>query len=194
VQAIQLKGETGVGIYQLATPEARMSKKVALAAVELFGPNLRYADPVLQDDKEVVMKAISWKGDSCNSHFAPGSCLKFASERLKDDKQVVRTAVWLEGTNLQYASDALAADLRMKHDSLCNMKLLEFAPEEWKNNKVVVSAAIKLRASNLMYASDEMKNTQAIVEAAVQQDPNSIKFASIEMQDAFRVKDSCLGA
>jgi hypothetical protein len=183
IQAIKYKSDMGVGIYQTATDEVRKNKKVAMAAVEMFGPNLRYADSTLQNDRELVMKALSWKG---KDSYAPGCCLKYASEDLKNDRRVVQVAIALEGTNLQYASEDIRNDPRMKHEALGNMKDLRHAPEDWRDNKVVVLAAVQIRGSNLQYASDEMKNTKAIVEAAILQDPSSIKFASEEMQAAFR--------
>jgi hypothetical protein len=183
IQAIKYKSDMGVGIYQTATDEVRTSRKVALAAVEIFGPNLRYADPALQNDREIVMKALSWKG---KKDYAPGSCLKYASEELKNDRRVVGVAIALDGTNLQYASEDIRNDPRVKHEALGNMRDLSHAPEDWRDNKVVVLAAVQLNGSNLQYASDEMKNTKAIVEAAIQQEPTSIKFASQEMQAEFR--------
>lgn len=194
VEAIKFACAKGVGIYQLATSEAKQSKKIALEAVEMFGPNLQFADLSLRDDRDVVMKAIAWKGDNCSVPVAPGSCIKYASDRLKDDKDIVAAAIARDGSNLQYASDLLASNPRVKHDALCNMRNLNFAPDDWKDNKVVVSAAVKLCGANLMYASDEMKNTEAVVEVAFQQDPSSIKFASEEMQKKFSQDDALQGA
>ncbi len=71
-------------------------------AIELenFFPSLKYADPALQDDKELVLAAVkNW-----------GKALEFASVQLRSDREVVLEAVRRCPEMLQFAENGLCAD------------------------------------------------------------------------------------
>ena len=86
----------------LATPERfHDSKRFVLAAVQfvILGNT---ASPRLCDDREVVLRAVQFRGTN----------LMYASARLQDDREIVLAALRMStyGTAINYASDRLQRD------------------------------------------------------------------------------------
>ena len=133
-------------------------KNDEILSVKFSRPVLEYANPELQNDKEVVERAVMFDGYA----------LKFASAGLQADKDVVSSAVKSFGGALEYAS----ADLKN------NKQVALFAANDpWaetfqhvsvalRNDKEVVMVAVASNGTALEYASEALKNDKEVVSAA----------------------------
>ena len=120
----------------------------------------KYIPPELENDKEVVLKAVKQNGEA----------LSEASLDLIDDKEVVLAAVKQNGKALQHAPIYLRNDKDVVLASVTqNGKALRYA-FGMKKDRDVVLAAVKQNGKALIYASDELKKDKQLQLEAVKQD------------------------
>jgi len=129
---------------------------------------LRYLDSVWQDNREIVMAAVS-----CNAH-----ALYYASDKLKDDEDFITAAVMENGSALNYASENLKDQKEVVLAALSNDgSALKFASSNLKDDREVVMAAVSDYGDSLEFASDNFKNDEDIVKIAVSHYGLALKFA-----------------
>ncbi len=133
---LKAKIEHNKGIPELiAETEAKDAEKAVCA--------LKYAGAKSQDNKEVVLRAVT-----LNAYD-----LRYASERLRDDRDVVLAAVQQDGFALEYASYRLCDDEDVVLAAACsNMAALVYASEELKSDDVRIRKLIKKRRKEIRRA------------------------------------------
>ena len=142
-----------------AFPYQNNVKKYVLAAVKYNGRLLRYAGPLMREDREVVMQAV--KQD--------GWALASAAEAFKSDRTVVLEAVKQNGLALKESSDDLKADRPIVLAAVNqNGNALEYASKELRKDKEIVVAAIKQTGDALQYADELYKNDREVGLLALQ--------------------------
>jgi hypothetical protein len=189
-----------------------------LEDVKQNGDALEFASKELQNDKEVVLKAVKQNGDA----FRPA--LEFASEELKNNKEVVLEAVKRNGLALEFASKELQNDKEIRFEAAKKRRedfiffakeylieketvleavkrnglVLEFASEELQNNKEIVLEAVKRNGDALRYASKKLRNNKEVVFLSVQstfeikKDEDHNSFQSELIQSLLRDKKNFL--
>ena len=129
-------------------------RDVAFAAVKktvgfgTLGGNLEYAPKELQNDKELVLAAVTTNG----------LALAHASNVLKSDREVVLAAVKNYSQALHFASPELKNDREVVLAAVSkNGKALEYASDHMKNDSEVVLAAVQENNYALLYTSKELR-------------------------------------
>ena len=118
---------------------------------------LHYASNEVNNDKEVIMRAVS-----VSTKCYP-IAIQFASKDLRNDKDVAIAACTQDGRALSFISDSL------------------------KNDQEVVLTAVNQRGVVLQFASDELKSNMDVCLAAVTQDPKAMVWVNDAFQpDAIR--------
>ena len=178
-------------------------------AVCVYGSNLRYADPVLQADREVVIAALTGLHPTDPRHRAiqdnPGGhiigdlfhsqrldcqltgrhhALEYASKSLCADRDVVQLAVSIDGYSLKSASMALKNDRQIASTAIRGNSLaFQYAGTQLKSDPDFALEAVARSGFNLQYVSDELKNMKDIVIAAVKDRADSIEYAGEKARD-----------
>jgi DNA-binding MurR/RpiR family transcriptional regulator len=154
-------------------------KDVVLTAIrhypyELYdGGVLKYASHELQDDRNIVLKAVQ----------VDGTALEWASSRLQADKGVVLAAILHTKEALRMASKAMREDEEVIMIAVQQHgDVLKYASTGIQNNKGVVLAAVSQCGYALEWASPVMKNDREVVMTAVQQCGYALEWASTAMQ------------
>ena len=99
------------------------NKLVMLEAVKQNGLSLKFANHILQKDRQVVMAAVKYDG------FA----FKYADDSIRKDEEVVLAAVKQNGDALIYA------DNRLKNDQKFVLMAANINPYSFKNIKIKFS-------------------------------------------------------
>jgi hypothetical protein len=171
----------------------KSNRSVVLDIVSQNGMLLQYAALELQNDKELVLAAVSnsqylnyafkkWKDDYdvvCASIKYSGDTLQYASERLKDDLEIVKLAIKHKKVNLKYGSTRLRNNVEIYSDILD----LQYCLEEIRRNKKLVLLAIRRNGMQLQYCSKELQNDEDVVFTAVSQHRQALQFASEEIRN-----------
>ena len=178
-------------IYSSLCTNLKMDADLAIVAVTQNNASLRHVskivfsdrsfmliaiekDPLLleqhsefNDDREVVMKAVSTSGDT----------LRYASKRLKGDKEVVAKA---SPHALQYASEELQNDKKLMLKAISGFPYILKACKETRlgEDRDFVLAAVKVRGTALHGASEALQDDDEVVRAAMQQDASAFRDAS----------------
>ncbi|PHS36916.1 MAG: hypothetical protein COB07_11880 [Sulfurovum sp.] len=147
--------------------ENKNNEKLVYAAVQKYGFPLQYASKELQDNKRIVLEAVS----RCSGAYREfDNALRYASERLKDDKEVVLKAIIAEPISLEYASKRLQDDKEVVLEALLMKDImehgcfymyylpaLEFASQKLQDDDdEVVAAAISIVPESLEFASKRL--------------------------------------
>jgi hypothetical protein len=144
--------------------------------------NLKDASKKLQDDEEVVMKAVQKCGNE----------LKYASERLQDSEEIVKIAVKQCGYALASASERLQDNEEIVKIAVKrNGNALSSASKRLKDNEEIVMIAIEnykqdryyTRCNILNYTSDRLKNNIKIIMLAIEKDIRLFKYVTDELKD-----------
>ena len=107
---------------------------------------LFYAADECKEDREIVMAAVSAKGN--------GRALRYTS-RLRSDHEVVLAAVKQDGDALQFASRELKDDEAVAMVEVCQHPwALQYTSERARGLKKVVLAAVKREGNALRCAAD----------------------------------------
>ena len=106
------------------------------------------------------------------------------NENFSNDREIVKFAVNQSGTNLQFASIELCADIEIVKIAVSEYgNSLEYASTELRDNKEIVSIAVSQNGYSLRFASMDLCNDREIVTIAVLNNSNSLIFASDNLRD-----------
>ncbi len=144
--------------------------EVASLAVEMSGVFLYYLSPQQQNNKTLVLKAVS----NC------GEALEYASDELKRDKDVVRAAITQDQNSIQYASSEVFGDGELM---AIGAEHFEKATKDLKENKETVLAVVSKSGRALRHASNGLRDDKDVVLAAVSKDNRSLEYASERLRD-----------
>ncbi|MFA5103647.1 MAG: DUF4116 domain-containing protein [Candidatus Margulisiibacteriota bacterium] len=169
-----------------APPEIQNNKAVVLAAVSQDGTALQYASsgPTgLQNDREVVLAAVSQNG------LALGA----AYETLKNDKAVVIAAVTQNGQALVVASPELQQDREVVLAAVSQdgnaLRFVAYGPTGFQNDKGVVLAAVRQNPNAIHFASTALQNDPDVIAAAAgfSTEPAQVDISSITDPEAKQI-------
>mmetsp|Transcript_47709 Transcript_47709/g.102200 ORF Transcript_47709/g.102200 Transcript_47709/m.102200 type:complete len:469 (+) Transcript_47709:446-1852(+) len=123
----------------------RADREVVLSAVKFCGDTLLLSP--LKKDREVVLAAVNTLGDS----------LRYADQEWMGDKEVILTAVKQDGLALRYATAALQDDEEVVRAAVKqNGRALRWVADRWKKDLDTVMMALKSSNAALAYvATDE---------------------------------------
>ena len=163
------------------TEEERAEKRIAMKAMENWGPSLKYADKALRNDKEVVLAAVKQMG----------SALAYAEWKMRDDKEIVLAAIEEEGClahiPFSYASKRLRADPEVVMKAIkADGRSLKYADESFRQDKATVIEALKSRTEALEVVSEELKKDYDVILTAVKYGAHSSKYFDEMMTDIDR--------
>lgn len=136
-------------VLRYADPSLTRDKDVVLEAVKQDGRFLKYADASLTRDKEVVLEAVKQNGWA----------LQFADAFLKRDKEVVLEAMKQCGWTLEYADASLHRDKEIITVSL-----------KWMVNEQTEHVYYFLKHSNIAGALDVCKSDEELMTMLVYAD------------------------
>jgi hypothetical protein len=140
-----------------------------LDSIKKHGCNLQFVTKSMQDDKEVVLMAVS----DC-SH-----ALEFASNRLRADEEVVWEAVRTDGIGLCFASLSLRNNRRLVLVAVSSYGLaLQYASPLLCADKEVVNAAVLSDGGALEFAAVHLQDDIDIVLSAVSNSGRALQFVS----------------
>jgi hypothetical protein len=176
-----------------ASAEDKNNEELVFSHVQKHGFILEFASKELQDNKKIVLEAVS----RCSgAYHCFDNALKFASKRLQDDKEVVLRAVIADPISLEYASERLKDDKEVVLKAILMKEMrehgcfymdyspaLEFASKRLQDDEEVVSTAIKIEPHSLEYASKRLQNNSDIVLPAIEKDAYTLKYASLKFRD-----------
>ena len=109
------------------------------------------------DDEDIDLKNAT-RDEVLTAVFVRGSALKHADDALKADREVVLVAVSNDGSALEWADDTLKADREIVLAAVSNDgKALQFAFDTLKADSEIVLAAVSSNVSVLEYAEDAQK-------------------------------------
>ena len=178
-----LKEGIGANVMEFFSPELRSNKDFVFKAIDICndGTPLAYASESLQDDMEVVFRAIA----APVTRGGPISLLKYASEKLRANRYIVLAAVRTWGENLEFASDDLRNDKDVAIAAVQSTKeAYKYLSEELRDDEVIAFTAAKSEgrwedgARVLQYASERLRDIKGLVEYAVSHDGTEYQFAS----------------
>jgi Domain of unknown function (DUF4116) len=139
---------------------------ILTAILQCKTPCLEFADPLLRNNKDLVLKAVKWRGKN----------LKYASNSLKNDREIVLAAVKENGLSLKFASNILKANREIVSAAISDTgHALKFASDELKNDKELVLKAVTKSKNAFMYASQELKVDREIISAITEPHDPSFK-------------------
>ncbi len=147
--------------------DAKSSRKQVLDQVRKNGSDIRLANPIFKNDKEIVLAAIK---QYPNAFY-------HVHKDMKDDFEVVMSAVSESGSMLMYVSERLRSNITVVEAALNNFgRALEYVLEPLKSNKEIVTLALKKSGLAIEFASNEFKNDQDLVTIALENNGCAIKF------------------
>ena len=133
-----------------ASEKAQDNREIVLAAVSAEGDTLEYASPRLKDDIELLKIAI----DTNNYAHSP---LKYASTRLRDEKSVVTLAVEKNGHALEFASERLKNDKDLLSRAMVtSVHAYQYASKTLRDDQEFAMKAYAIDTVVLNYVSDRV--------------------------------------
>lgn len=166
---------------RLASPDILSNKQLCFEIVTRDGKCLKYLDRKMQNDIEIVMKAVAQQGEA----------FIFASPCLQDNKEVVLTALKdihnnNKLTTISKISDRLIQDFEVVLSVVrCSHEALKIVPEPLRSDRKIVLEAVSSSGLALCFAPTKYRNDLMIVKAAVESYPDSIMFASEKIRKSF---------
>ena len=133
---------------------------------------LKYVSTKLQNDKEVVLVAVTQTGHD----------LKYASTDLQNDREIVLVAVIQTGHALRYTNLKLDREIVLEAVKENGNSLMHTSGEFQDDREIILKAVTKTGCS-LQYASKKLRNDKEIVLTAVAQDSRSLIYANINLRD-----------
>lgn len=188
-----------------APPELKENKAIVDLALNLDPFNFRFASPILQGDKDYVLKTLRRNG----------KLLAFVSPELRNDAEVVCTAVRnSHGDALRYANPELKKDPAIVHEALkskpeeiffhiffrhVDPSLMEirtfvldaieiheavyrFAKDDLLDDEFNLEA-VKRNGLVLRYLSDTDKSNETIALTAIENNPEAMQYVSRRLRD-----------
>lgn len=150
------------------------NKNLILSCLEYNASLFKYISIELQNDEEVVCKAIS----------NDGMILQFVNQKFRCNMEILITAVTHSGLSLQYADDAQRNNRNVVLAAVQQNGLaLQYAHEKLLDDKEIVLAAVQQNALALEFASSALKSNHEIVATSVSKTPESLSYASNELQN-----------
>ena len=145
-----------------------VSDRIQRDLVEYDPINLRYASKTIQDNKDLVLYAVTKNG----------WLVYYVSANLLNDKSVVLAAVKQKGRALIFVSKALQDDrdvvlAAVRQDGLA----LQNASPTLRNDKKIVLIAISNNSKALEFASDNLKQDKQMVLLAMIKDSRALDLA-----------------
>lgn len=136
---------------------------VMKACVKRYGLLLACADPILQDNKELVLLAINERASS----------VQYASLRLKQDPDVILKALTQDGLTLALFPENITNQKEFaKHAIMQNGLSLKYVKGDLNDDYELVLLACTKIGFALQFASERLKKNEKIVLAAVTADGN----------------------
>ena len=130
---------------------------------------LQYAYPLLKQDRQIVIDAVTQNG----------LALQYAIGRSIIDLKVVLAAVTQNGLALQYTYPLFKSNKEVVLAAVAqDASALQYASETLKNDRGVVIDAVAQDASALQYSSEALKKDREFMLAAVTQDASALQYAS----------------
>lgn len=134
---------------------------------------LRDAPPLICDDREVFLAAVSKRGIA----------LEFASDAVRSDKEVVLAAVENEGLALEFASEDLRMDIEAVFAAVRDNGLaLEYVSADMRMDLSLVLAAVQNDGLALELAAEVMQGDRDVVLAAVAENGLALQFAAEDLR------------
>jgi hypothetical protein len=141
------------------SPDLRNEYDIALAGVEENGFDLSLLSRENQNNKNIVLAAISKKPQS-------GTAIAFASDALKDDEDIALIAINNDPLALEYISSRLQNHRTIVEAAVSkNGETLKYASHNMKNDKDVVLKAVTQSKTAFKYASFQMRTDEDILQA-----------------------------
>ncbi|MBA3721276.1 MAG: DUF4116 domain-containing protein [Parachlamydiaceae bacterium] len=158
IKKIKNKESTQEVFYTLAHKDLWKNREFVLEVVKIIGSFLYNACSTLQNDKAVVMAAVTQNG----------CALQFAHDDLRKERDVVMAAVTQHGCALQFAHDDLRKDREIVMTAITKRgDALRYAHDNLRNDREIVMAAVTQEGYALQYAHDDLRKDREIVMTAV---------------------------
>ena len=148
-----------------------INTKIALAAVQQDGRNLKYINPDIEEYRKIVIVAIK------KNPFA----LQFVPENIEGYKEIALIAIQQSGLALKYVFQkkidkeiALAA---VQQNGLA----LEYVPKELIDKEIAL-AAVQQDGYALYYVPKDIEGYKEIAIAAIQQNPYALEFVPEDIE------------
>lgn len=130
-----------------------------------------------QDDKEVVMQAVS-----VHPHT-----FQYASERLRNDKEIALRAVSSSYEMLRFLGDDLKEDADVFFVAINNnYHSYRYLPESLKDNKEIMSVVVSQIGEYLKDASPRLRDDEQLVLNAIKNSPSAFAYASSRLKNDLR--------
>ena len=113
--------------FKYGSERMRSDKELLNLALERYSYDfpLEYASPALQNDKEIILKAMNKNSEN----------IKFASPEIRNDPEVVMESIKSNGSNFKYASYELKNNKDFILSALLeNTNIYSYIPESQKEN------------------------------------------------------------
>lgn len=154
-------------LWKQISPRLQNDKEVVLKAVEKSGILFRFIHKTLQEDKQVLEKALE----------TYGLALKYTSLHFQGDQQIVMKAIQQNPRSILYASPLLRENKEiMKYIIQKDVKFLVYCPTILQNPEIFIMAN-RIWPRCLYYAPDTTRNNIKLVRESVRLYPRSIKLA-----------------
>jgi hypothetical protein len=156
--------------YEKLSDEQKNDEEILLAAMESkkggsFYTPFKFASDELKSNKEVVLKVLSYNGDS----------LQHVQDDLKKDKEVVLEAAKENGYSLQYAEENFRQDREIvmyaARDGASN-----YIDSSFKSDQEICLSLIKKSAGNIFWCDESLKKDKAFMIKAIEQN----KFVTLQ--------------
>ena len=123
--------------FQFFSEALRADPEIVEQALSESGDNLQFVGSDIQDDKELVLTALSDAPPDEPMRFRRyGHNLQYASERLRNDRDVVMAAVESNPSALEYASEELRSDRDIVRTAVLQYpQTLDYADPSFKSDK-----------------------------------------------------------
>ncbi len=173
-EAIKMVKKNGI-LLLFADEEMQDNKEIVLAAVSDSANAIEFASDRLKSDREVVLAAAG---------AFKSRLFEFISKDYKDDKEFMLNAVSSNGRNLQYASNSLRDDKDVVLAAVSeDGEALQYASDSLRDDKDIVLAAVSKKGEALRYASNSLRDDKDIVLAAVSKKGEALRYASDSLKN-----------
>lgn len=148
-----------------ASGRLQEDRTIVMTAVSNDPFALEYAHAKYRDDYDVVLAAVSHPEEECDE-----TCfLDIVSERLRGNRDIVLAAVTRNGLELERVYEPLLSDRQvvLRAATQCGIAL-EFAPKHFLDDTEIVHAALlNMHSPALEHPCTRMRNHRGVVLAAV---------------------------
>lgn len=170
-----------------ASEDLQNDREIVLKAIELTANDnlLPYVSETLQNDMEIVLKAVAKSPDALDS----------AGKDFRTVKELVIKVLEKNGCAIRHVSK----DLQEDQDVLLTAVgqdgyALSCLNEKGKDNKEVVKKAVAKDGHALQWASKRLREDRDVVLIAVANRGNALKYASTNLQDDIDVVQAAMAS